>query len=91
MNDSIDVCINIIKNMLIEDKPVTFVSTNYVRFKDIITRYVYDRNLDNTLEWNVISELMIYTSNQTLSGAAANNILITQKIKFKTKTGRGNF
>ena len=68
--------------MLIENKPVTFISPNYVRFKDIITRYVYERNLDNTLEWNVISELMIYTSNQTLSRAAANNILINLE-KFK--------
>lgn len=68
--------------MLIENKPVTFISPNYVRFKDIITRYVYERNLDNTLEWNVISELMIYTSNQTLSRAAANNILINlEKLK----------
>lgn len=82
MESSLDICINIIKDMLIENKPVTFVSPNYVRFKDIITRYVYDRNLDNTLEWNVISELMIYTSNQTLSGAAANNILINlEKLK----------
>lgn len=82
MESSLDICINIIKDMLIENKPVTFVSPNYVRFKDIITRYVYERNLDNTLEWNVISELMIYTSNQTLSGAAANNILINlEKLK----------
>lgn len=82
MESSLDICINIIKDMLIENKPVTFVSPNYVRFKDIITRYVYERNLDNTLEWNVISELMIYTSNQTLSRAAANNILINlEKLK----------
>lgn len=82
MESSLDICINIIKDMLIENKPVTFISTNYVRFKDIITRYVYERNLDNTLEWNVISELMIYTSNQTLSRAAANNILINlEKLK----------
>lgn len=82
MESSLDICINIIKDMLIENKPVTFISPNYVRFKDIITRYVYERNLDNTLEWNVISELMIYTSNQTLSRAAANNILINLE-KFK--------
>lgn len=82
MESSLDICINIIKDMLIENKPVTFISPNYVRFKDIITRYVYERNLDNTLEWNVISELMIYTSNQTLSRAAANNILINlEKLK----------
>lgn len=82
MESCLDICINIIKDMLIENKPVTFISPNYVRFKDIITRYVYERNLDNTLEWNVISELMIYTSNQTLSRAAANNILINLE-KFK--------
>ena len=82
MESSLDICINIIKDMLIENKPVTFVSPNYVRFKDIITRYVYDRNLDNTFEWNAISELMVYTSNQTLSVAAANNILINlEKLK----------
>lgn len=82
MKNSLDVCMDIIRNMLIEDKPVNFASPNYVKFKELITKYVYERNLDNTLEWNIISELMIYTSNQTLSGAAANNILINlEKLK----------
>lgn len=40
MESSLDACINIIRDMLVEDKPVTFVSPNYVRFKDMITRYI---------------------------------------------------
>lgn len=55
MESSLDTCINIIRDMLVEDKPVTFVSPNYVRFKDMITRYIYERNLDSTFEWSVIS------------------------------------
>ena len=80
MKSSLDICTNIIRDMLVEDKPVTFVSPNYVRFKDMITRYVYERNLDSTLEWSVISELMIYTSSQFLSRVAANKILINLKL-----------
>lgn len=82
MESSLDTCINIIRDMLVEDKPVTFVSPKYVRFKDMITRYIYERNLDSTFEWSVISELMIYTSNQALSRVAANKILINlEKLK----------
>lgn len=82
MKSTIEICMEIIRGMLIENKPVTFASPNYIRFKDMITKYVYERNLDNTLEWNIISDLMIYTSNQTLSSASANTILINlEKMK----------
>lgn len=76
MKSDIDVCVDIIKNMLIENKLVTFVSPNYVKFKELITDFVYDKGLDNTSEWNNISNLMIYTSNQNLTISAANTILI---------------
>lgn len=82
MKSELDICIDIIRNMLAENKTINFVSDNYVKFKEIITNYIYKNNLDDIPEWKNISNSMIYTSNQTLSCIAANNILINlEKIK----------
>lgn len=76
MKSDLDICIEIIQNMLVENNRVIFVSPNYVNFKNKITNYIYKNNLDNTLEWKNISDLMIYTSNTALSYTSANNILL---------------
>lgn len=80
--NSLEICMDIIRGMLVLDKTVTFVTPDYIKFKNIITEYVYKNNLDNTLEWNIIANLMIYTSNQTLNSGAANTILVNlEKLK----------
>lgn len=80
--NSLEICMDIIRGMLVLDKTVTFVTPDYIKFKNIITEYVYKNNLDNTLEWNIIANLMIYTSNQTLNSVAANTILVNlEKLK----------
>ena len=80
MKSDLDICIEIIQNMLVENNRVTFVSPNYVKFKNKITNYIYENNLDNTLEWKNISDSMIYTSNTALSYTSANNILLNLEI-----------
>lgn len=75
MKSDLELCIDIIRNMLVENKPITFVSKNYIEFKDKITEFIYSNKLENTIEWNNISNSMIYTSNQSLNENNANNIL----------------
>ena len=75
MLNNLDECIDIIKDMILEDKKVTFTTEKYVLFKEKITQYVYNNNLDETDEWKQISQNMIYTAGQYLSRNEANCIL----------------
>lgn len=82
MNSDLDICIEIIQNMIIEDKRVTIFSENYKEFKEKITKYVYENNFNETPEWENTSNLMIYKSNQWLSLSEANAILVNlEKLK----------
>lgn len=75
MCNEIDLCIDIIKKMIVENKPVTIISENYVTFNNIITNFVFKNGLDDTVEWKNISDSMIYTSNQSFTTYAADNVL----------------
>lgn len=76
MYDDLDRCIDIIRKLLVEDKRVIFTNKDYLEFKDKITLFVYDNNLDKTDEWANILHNMISKSTEYLSVAEANNILI---------------
>lgn len=89
MESDLEICIEIIKNMIKENKRITIISDNYNTFKEKITNYIYANNLDETEEWKNISKAMIYTSIEWLSLKEANTILynleLLNRINLKNK------
>ena len=80
MKSDLEICIEIIKKMIIDNKRITIISDNYNTFKEKITQYIYANNLDETKEWKNISDAMIYTSKEWLSLNKADTILINLEL-----------
>ena len=55
---------------------VRFDVPEYVAFKDELTKYVYGHHFENTTEWRIISNNLVYKSTQYMTYGEADMILV---------------
>lgn len=79
---NIDSIINQLKSLF--HVKVRFNTTEYEKFHNELTQFIYENHFQDTDEWNIISKNLVYKSTQYMSESEA-NIILTQLDLLKRK------
>lgn len=81
---SVDTLISELKALYKSDVQIRFNVPAYERFHNDVMEFVYSNHFENSSEWNIISQNLVYKSSQYMTRAEADTIL-TQLDSLKRK------
>lgn len=75
-NISIDKIIEDLKELYNSKERINFRHEGYLNFKNELTSFIYFNHLENTKEWDCITNNLVYTSRQYMVQSEADTILL---------------
>lgn len=87
---TIEAIISQLKTLYKIDVSITFDLPDYTNFHNNLTNFIYENNLENTEEWQQISNNLVYRSNQRMIAKEADVILIQLELLKRKLLSREN-